>query len=65
MLSDIYLFYRQFYGNRLLRTPLTPDFFESNDEIWDSFFENNYPILIILGDDFLLDEYHPVLKRYR
>ena len=65
ILSNIYLLYRQFYVGRLFRTPLPADRVEAKDEIWDSFFENNYPILIILGDDFLLDEYHPVLKRYR
>jgi hypothetical protein len=36
-----------------------------NDPIWGSFFDNQFPISIILGDDFLLDEYNPELKRYR
>lgn len=65
LVLNIYLFYRQFYSIRPYQTPLTRDFVRQEDEIWASFFENNFPILIILGDDFLLDEYHPVLKRYR
>jgi hypothetical protein len=65
LLLNIYLLYRQINSNRISPTPLAPNFVDSNDEIWGSFFENDYPILIILGDDFLLDEYCPEFKRYR
>jgi len=65
LLLNIYLLYRQIYSNRLSLSPLTSNFVDSKDEIWGSFFENDYPILIILGDDFLMDEYCPEFKRYR
>ncbi len=38
---------------------------DPRDEIWGPFFGNQYPVSIILGDDFLLDEYNPEFKRYR
>jgi len=37
----------------------------SNDKIWSSFFENGYSVSVILGDDFLLDEFNEQLQRYR
>ncbi|MBN1780163.1 hypothetical protein JW948_03490 [bacterium] len=37
----------------------------SSDPIWHSFLDNGYPITIILGDDYLLDEFNPGLNRYR
>lgn len=36
-----------------------------DDPIWNSFFDNEYPVSIILGDDFLLDEFCPEYNRYR
>ena len=36
-----------------------------DDKIWGSFFSNGYPIDIIIGDDYLMDEYNPELRRYR
>jgi hypothetical protein len=36
-----------------------------DDPIWGSFFRNGYPVSLILGDDFLLDEYCPEFDRYR
>jgi hypothetical protein len=36
-----------------------------DDKIWGSFFSNGNPIDIIIGDDFLMDEYNPELRRYR
>jgi hypothetical protein len=38
---------------------------EQDDQIWGTFFKNGYPVSIVLGDDFLLDEYRPEIKRYR
>jgi len=35
------------------------------DPLWSSFFDNDYPVSIILGDDFMLDEYSPEYRRYR
>ena len=64
-LLNIYLFYRQIYSNKKPHALLTENGVDLNDEIWSSFFENGYPILIILGDDFLLDEYCTEFKRYR
>ena len=62
---SIYLFYRQIYSDKKSHALLTTNIVGLKDEIWSSFFENGYPILIILGDDFLLDEYCPEFKRYR
>lgn len=36
-----------------------------HDPVWGSFFSNGYPVSIILGDDFMLDEYCPEYRRYR
>jgi len=38
---------------------------DPQDEVWSPFFKNGYPVSIILGDDFWLDEYCPDYKRYR
>jgi hypothetical protein len=38
---------------------------EPDDEIWAPFFRNGYPVLLVIGDDFLLDEYSPEYQRYR
>jgi hypothetical protein len=38
---------------------------DSDDPVWGPFFGNGYPISIILGDDFLMDEYNPEFGRYR
>ncbi|MDZ7290591.1 MAG: hypothetical protein ONB44_03160 [candidate division KSB1 bacterium] len=35
------------------------------DPIWSTFFENGYPTLLVIGDDFLLDEYRADMNRYR
>ncbi|MDZ7373134.1 MAG: hypothetical protein ONB23_04110 [candidate division KSB1 bacterium] len=40
--------------------PVRPD-----DKIWAPFFANGYPVLLVVGDDFLLDEYCPEYQRYR
>ena len=38
---------------------------DPEDKIWGSFFNNDLPLSIILGDVFLLDEYSDEYKRYR
>jgi len=38
---------------------------DRDDPIWAPFFRNGYPVTIILGDDFLLDEYNAGYGRYR
>jgi hypothetical protein len=65
ILFNIFLFYRQM--NLFPTAPATNQshFVQSNDKIWGAFAENGYPISIIIGDDFLLDEYNSELKRYR
>ena len=32
---------------------------------WSDFFSNNYPTAMIIGNDFLMDEFRPDLNRYR
>jgi len=64
LVLNLYLVYNQFSPNR--RTPtFTVSSVASNDPIWGTFFDNDYPVSIILGDDFLLDEYAPEYDRYR
>jgi hypothetical protein len=54
-----------------IRSSRNASFFRSSvgvgpqDEIWGPFFKNRYPVSIVMGDDFLLDEYNPEFKRYR
>ncbi len=36
-----------------------------SDPIWSTFFENKYPTILVIGDDFLLDEYRADMNRYR
>jgi len=62
---NIYLVYRQIHSNRISSVSHTLNFVDSKDKIWGPFFENGYPVSIILGDDFLMDEYCPEFKRYR
>jgi hypothetical protein len=49
------------------RTPeMIPGTTVANDDpVWSSFFGNDYPVSIVLGDDFMLDEYCPEYRRYR
>lgn len=35
------------------------------DTIWSTFFENGYLTILVIGDDFLLDEHRVDMKRYR
>jgi hypothetical protein len=65
MALNVYLLYHQFILHRKPPTLHETNFITANDKIWNSFIENEYPMAIILGDDYLLDEYNPGLKRYR
>ena len=62
---NLFFLYRQTNVNSLSSTPQTPYFVDSQDKVWGSFFNNSYPVNIILGDDFWLDEYSSEYKRYR
>jgi len=62
---NVYLLYHRFILPSKPPTLHETNFVTANDEIWNSFMENDYPVDIILGDDYLLDQYDPVLQRYR
>ena len=62
---NIYLFYRQTNLGQQTSLQNHPHSVDPKDPVWGSFQENGYPISIIIGDDFLLDEFNPRLKRYR
>jgi hypothetical protein len=59
----LFLIFRQYSIES--STTQTPYFIDPKDQIWSSFFKNNYPISVIIGDDFWLDEYSSNYKRYR
>ena len=64
----ILLFSNFYWILRLGRTDQTSEWQNSadpGDKIWGSFFNNELPLSIILGDVFLLDEYCDEYKRYR
>ncbi|RPI05979.1 MAG: hypothetical protein EHM64_04655 [Ignavibacteriae bacterium] len=61
----LYFIYLQTNGTLLSSIPHTSFFIDSKDKIWNSFFENGYPVTIVLGDDFWMDEYSPEFKRFR
>jgi hypothetical protein len=60
-----YLVFHQSRFRRLSSSPLTPNFVDPKDPVWGSFFKNDLPVAIILGDDFVMDEYCPEIRRYR
>jgi len=39
--------------------------YKTDFQFWSNYFDNNFPTSIIIGDDFLIDEYRPDLDRYR
>lgn len=65
ILINLYTFYRQTLINRIVTVPQVPYFVDPKDKVWGSFFENGYPVTIVLGDDFWMDEYRPEFKRHR
>jgi len=61
--SNLFFVRRLFWPDR---TPVSGSISAaSQDRIWGSFFKNGYPVSIILGDDFLIDEYREEMDRYR
>jgi hypothetical protein len=62
---NLFIIFRQTNVNTLSSAPQTPYFVDPQDKVWGSFFKNGYPVSIILGDDFWMDEYRPEYKRYR
>jgi hypothetical protein len=62
---NLFFIFRQTNINSLSSSPKTPYFVDPQDKIWGAFFKNGYPVSIILGDDFWMDEYNPEFRRYR
>ena len=62
---NLFIILRQINVNSLSSAPQTPYFVDTQDKVWGPFFNNGYPVSVILGDDFWLDEYAPEFKRYR
>jgi hypothetical protein len=62
---NLFIIFRQTNINTLSTAPQTPYYVDPQDKVWGSFFKNGYPVSIVLGDDFWLDEYAPEFKRYR
>ncbi|MGA3287028.1 MAG: hypothetical protein ABSD46_06360 [Bacteroidota bacterium] len=62
---NLFVIFRQTSVNFLSSVPQTPYFVDPQDKVWGSFFKNGYPVSVILGDDFWLDEYNSEFKRYR
>lgn len=65
ILVNLYILYRESTTNRTETVPQSPYFIDPQDKVWGSFFENSYPVTIVLGDDFWMDEYRPDYKRHR
>jgi hypothetical protein len=64
-MANLYLIYRLMTVNHIPAISLNENVLNPQDKIWSAFFANGYPVSIILGDDFLLDEYRPDFQRYR
>jgi len=62
-LTNLFFIQRLFLSGR--PPALGPAPVSYQDRIWGSFFSNGFPVSIILGDDFFIDEYVPGLDRYR
>jgi hypothetical protein len=65
LLAVLFLLFRRPGAQGTASLPSNPGFIDPHDRIWGSFFENGLPVTVILGDDFLMDEYRPEYKRYR
>ncbi|MCD6205417.1 MAG: hypothetical protein J7L22_07125 [Candidatus Marinimicrobia bacterium] len=63
--TNLFLIFRLVVINRRSVAQHSSYFIDPQDEIWGPFFKNDFPVSIIIGDDFLLDEYCPEFKRYR
>lgn len=62
---NLLIMYRLTNINTSPITHQTPYFIDPQDNVWGSFFKNEYPVSIVIGDDFWLDEYSTEFKRYR
>ena len=65
ILMNIFLVYRQIHLDQLVTTDKSPKFVDPADKIWNPFFQNGYPVAVVIGDDFFMDEYCPEFDRYR
>jgi hypothetical protein len=65
LLFNFFMIFHQTATNPLSSNPQAQYFVDPQDKVWGSFFKNGYPVSIVLGDDFWLDEYCPEYKRYR
>jgi hypothetical protein len=65
ILFVLFLLFHQTQSIQTTAISPTHNTVDVKDEIWGPFVGNGYPICIILGDDFLLDEFNPEYKRYR
>jgi hypothetical protein len=62
---NLFMIFRQTNINPFSSVLQSPYFIDPQDKIWGSFFKNGYPVSIILGDDFWMDEDCPDYHRYR
>jgi hypothetical protein len=62
---NLFILFRPTSVNPASSASQTPYFVDTQDKVWGSFFKNGYPVSVIVGDDFWLDEYAPEFKRYR
>jgi hypothetical protein len=65
LLLNMALVYRLFFARHTGNVIQKNGTASAGDPIWDSFFDNDFPVTIILGDDYLLDEFCPDYNRYR
>jgi hypothetical protein len=65
LLLSIYLIILRIHSHNDSALSKKQNAVDPGDMIWGSFFKNGHPISIVIGDDFLLDEFSPELKRYR
>jgi hypothetical protein len=65
LLINIFFTYFLFFKEQPESAVQNTRVINTEDPIWNSFFDNDYPVTIILGDDFLLDEFCPEYNRYR
>lgn len=62
---NLFFIFRQLSVNTFSSLTQTQYSVDPQDKVWSPFFKNGYPVSIILGDDFWLDEYCPDYKRHR
>jgi hypothetical protein len=65
LVINLFIILRQNNTNTLVSASQTPYIVDPQDKVWSPFFKNGYPVSIVVGDDFWLDEYRPEYKRYR